>query len=470
MMTGYQLFPVWSKNGATSRGSSYLGLTGSATGTATLGQPQNLYSMVGLDTNAYMQLSPDWDWTSAPGNAFDGGYIERPDQDYQTFYEAATYGNGLGTPYFSRSGIGLYSASSNTNTSGNGSVVSMFIPNRQVPSPIILGTLPSSMTTGWQTLAFNPNPASLMDGGTHTGVATLATPGSTAAGASNPPYSGSVTAPDHLLLDLFWMPVAEPYPISEEFSTAGKINLNYSMMPFPYIQRKSGLDAVLKSVWIYAIPDSGFTPQDYKSWFFMSSYASGSKAGQSATHTRYPINVDQTLKAFDAKFQGGDIFRSASQLCDMFLYPNDPTTPNLPLATWSSNNSGITTWWGAGGSGRLTSDNGRKAPYNAIYSRVTTQSNTYTVHWRVQALHKNTANGSNPATWIDGFDRVVSELRGATLIERYLDPNAGSTATSSSQGNGIPDYANPSVGPSASPITYYYKWRVENETYFQPAP
>ncbi len=49
------------------------------------------------------------------------------------------------------------------------------------------------------------------------------------------------------------MPVAEPYPISEQFSTSGKINLNYAMMPFPYIQRKTGMDAIPQI-------DSGSTP------------------------------------------------------------------------------------------------------------------------------------------------------------------------------------------------------------------
>jgi uncharacterized protein (TIGR02600 family) len=426
----------------------------------------------------------------------DGGYLERPDQDYQSFYTAANMGIGLGTPYFARFGPGASGV--------QGSNTINYSPNRQVPSPVQFGTLPSSMTVGWQTLAFSPNQAYLMDGGSHAGVASTAT-GSpiqmqtpTATGA---PYTGT-GVPDHLLLDLFWMPVAEPYPISEQFSTAGKINLNYAMMPFPYIQRKSGMDAVLKSVWIYALPNtySGQgtvpnIPQDYKAWAFMSAYNSlvtstRTSNPNNVVTTRYPINVDQTLKTFDTKFADGDIFRSASQICDVFLYPNSRSAARTPATdtvlnaqvTWDSANANITAFWKD--MGMLTSDNGREQPYNAIYSRVTTQSNTFMVHWRVQSLHKLTTNGSTPSVWVEGVDRITSELRGSTLIERYLDPNAG--ATTGATGNSIPDYANPSTcvwntsgtgwtGSSTTagttyPITYYYKWRVENETYFQPQP
>jgi uncharacterized protein (TIGR02600 family) len=496
-MTGYQLIPIWSSSQqvpaasrvtTTNPGFALEGPYGGPTG---LGSYQNYSGEIGLDTNAWMQMNPDWDWTSCPGNAPDGGFIERPDQDYQSFYLNATTNIGLGTPYFSREGNGSYSSG----PSGTTSNVSMFSPNRQVPSPIVLGTLPSSLTQGWQTLAFCPNPSSVIDAavGTAPNSPAVANPGVLTPNPSvnGAPYTANAngsTIPDHLLLDLFWMPVAEPYPMSEQFSTAGKINLNYTIMPFPYIQRKTGLDAVLKSVMVYAVPDtvsgtaatSKNTPQDYKAWFFMTNapLAAGTGVGRSFSNTRYPINVPATLNAFDYKFQtAGDLFRSASQICDVFLYPNSTTAANTLVSglTADSGNSShnIMTWWNT--SGRLTSDNGREAPYNAIYSRITTQSNTYTVHWRVQALHQITADANTtPPQWTEGVDRIVSELRGSTLIERYIDPNAGGTAAAhvanpSIPDNSIPDYANPTVTPAA-PITYYYKWRVDNETYFQPGP
>jgi uncharacterized protein (TIGR02600 family) len=392
---------------------------------------------IGLEANATMSISPYNDWTSMPGNDYDGALIARPDQDYQCMlvdYSANSY---MTIPYF-----GLYGTASVSNGSNSSATTgAFFMPNRQVPSPVILGTLPSDMNTGWQTFSFCPNPAKTMNGGgVHPGPGVLNTPS-----ASGAPYS---SVPDHLLLDLFWMPVAEPYPISEQFATAGKVNLNYAIMPFSYIQRKTALDAVLKAVWIDAMPSS--ISQYYKSAWQMANYKAG-------VHTRYPINVQETLKAFDAKFAAGDVFRAASQICDMFLYPNDPATANTPLKTYDSANANITGWWAANGD--MTSMNGRQEPYNAIYSRITTKSNTYTVHWRVQALHKITVNGSVATVWTDGVDQVTAELRGSTLIERYLDPNA----------NDIPDYA-ADTSNSATPLSYFYKWRVANESYFQPPP
>lgn len=491
-LTGYHFAPAWTRAPLNNPRSNktLFAMEGANGGSGQQGSNQGLFTGVGLDTNVYMMMNPDWDWTSQAGSAADGGYVERADQDYQNFFIDITTGIFLGTPYFSRQGIGINSSLSvagvSTTSYANVSYtnnVSNFSISRQVPSPVQFGTLPEDMLNGWRTLCFSPNPSSVIDAGNLvTPVAAHPGPGvlRTTPDPVQPPYT---TLPDHPLLDFFWVPVAEPYPISQQFSTAGKINLNYQMMPFPYIQRKTGLDAVLKSVWIYSIADtvtsSISTPQDYKAWYYMSDplapagvNRSNKYADNTLMRTRFPINVDQTLSGFDVKFRAGDIFRSASQICDMFLYPNSPTTANSPVLTAESPASSlanIKAWWLA--KGMLTSDNGREAPYNAIYSRITTQSNTYTVHWKVQALKKATNNTSVANTWVDGTDRVVSELRGSTLVERYLDPNAGATVASA-----IPDYANPNVYPNPNsatnpnPITYFYKWRVDNETYFQPGP
>ncbi len=37
------------------------------------------------------------------------------------------------------------------------------------------------------------------------------------------------------MMDLFNMPTVEPYAISEPFSTAGKVNMNYQILPYTYI-------------------------------------------------------------------------------------------------------------------------------------------------------------------------------------------------------------------------------------------
>jgi hypothetical protein len=59
-------------------------------------------------------------------------------------------------------------------------------------------------------------------------------------------YNVYTTIPDHLMLDLFWMPAVEPYAISDSFSTAGKINLNYQIQPFTYIDRNTALVCLMK--------------------------------------------------------------------------------------------------------------------------------------------------------------------------------------------------------------------------------
>lgn len=356
------------------------------------GVPPTIESVVGGVFTATGQVNPNWDWTMMPGNRMDGGMLARPDQDYQTLFLDFSDKSFVGTPYFLR-----YSAYGSSGSN-------YFSPNRQVPSPVILGTLPSSLTTGWQTLAFSPNPA---------------------AGSSHP---GLKSPPDHLLLDLFWMPVAEPYPISDQFSTAGKVNLNYQIAPFSYIVRKTALHALLKSTWLPALPESAAT-----------NYKSHVNIRGAVTKSRYPLNISETLKDFDTKFSSGDVFRSASQLCEMYLVPEGETLASTKTTFWNSK--------------RFTADNLREQPYDHLYSRVTTKSNTFTVHWRVQSLRKSPASAAT--VWDESKDHVAAELRGSTLIERYIDPNA----------TNIPDYA---TSASAQPLGNFYRWRVVSETFFQP--
>ena len=461
MPSGYQLQPklfIPLTDADTYNGKyTFLGIQGSYFG---WGSPVWDGNYIGIETNALQVLNSTWDWTSQPGNSPDGGYVARADQDYQTLaQDIGTNVTNLLVPYFSKSSITMFSTASNSGGAQVASTTNFYSPNRQIPSPIVLGTIPSSLSKGWQTLCFSPNPAR---GTNHPGPGILVSTPS----ANGLPYSNTTQdrkIPDHLLLDLLWMPVAEPYPISEQFSTAGKVNLNYAMMPFPYIKRKTGLDAVLKNVWIYALENRDVTHTGVTNpmaW----DYKSTNGLANDSTRSRFPIHVDSTLAAFDYKFDNGDIFRSASQICDMFLYPADPTNPSalLPAVTVDSppNTSGIRGWWDKQ---ILTSDNGREEPYNAIYSRVTTKSNTFTVHWKVQSLRKT--RNTEQTTWVEGKDQVVSELRGSTLIERYLDPNA----------NNIPDYAKLSASdfPSdnssgAQPMSYYYKWRVGTANFFQP--
>jgi hypothetical protein len=127
------------------------------------------------------------DWDNGFSVVMDGPYINKADE-----------GNILGLT----TGNSPYFDASIWNVEGvNGA---MFSPNRMIPSAGMLGSLPTGVVSGqpWQTLLFRPAQAA---------------------------HKGMSAPRDHLLLDLFWMPVAEPYAISEPFSTAGKVNLNYQI-------------------------------------------------------------------------------------------------------------------------------------------------------------------------------------------------------------------------------------------------
>lgn len=155
--------------------------------------------------------------------------------------------------------------------------------------------------------------------------------------------------------------------------------------------------------------------------------------------TRYAIDATETLKLFDDEVFGpGDIFKVASQICSMWLVPEGRTASNVE-AFWEGK--------------QLTSDTAREQPYDHLYSRITTKSNTFTVHWRVQALRK--LPSGTAGVWDESKDKMASELRGATMIERFIDPNA----------TDIPDYA---TDANAEPLGKFYKWRVLSETFFQP--
>ncbi|MEI6494040.1 MAG: Verru_Chthon cassette protein A, partial [Verrucomicrobiota bacterium] len=161
-------------------------------------------------TSATLSGGNPGDWNTGVGSIFDGPYINLGEQGF------SSDPNGKNAEYFN-----VYFPANNTDITSTASITS-FSPNRQVSSPVLFGSLPSGITplssvgaTGtqapWQTLLFCPNPPAKNN---HPGLAVVGTvgPGPNA----RPPFP---TAPDHLFLDNFWMPVVEPYAISEPFST-----------------------------------------------------------------------------------------------------------------------------------------------------------------------------------------------------------------------------------------------------------
>lgn len=335
------------------------------------------------------------DWDNSVAGLPDGPFINRAD-------EGIVAGTDGYTPYYG------YTANSIPPT--------LFSPNRMMPSAGMFGSLPTGVWSNkpWQTLLFCPNP---LQGSTHPGFGVP---------AAGPPYT---LPPDYLLLDLFHMPVVEPYAISEPLSTAGRINMNFQIVPYTYVKRNTGIRALLKSEKLIAVPDSKST--SYKTLYTNTT---------SATSTPFRLNIsaDQTITRLESRFTAGDIYRSPAEICSIHLVPEGYT-------------GDITTYWN---DKRLTGDNSRERPYTTLYPRLTTKSNTYTIHVRAQSLRKS--RRTDVAQWSEGIDQVTGEYRGSQTIERYVDPNDRTITV---------DFANPSV---TTPLADYYKLRVINTKQFAP--
>ena len=415
----------------------------------------------------------------------DGPFINKVDEGYGMFSTNWTYGQYF-NPYYTT----MYQPSGKT----------LMSPNRMVPSAIVFGSLPvgfaqmssvsspstNILTNSWLTLQFSPNPNA-------PSTNFLATRNAASGYSEGGSTATNTIPPDHLLLDFFQMPVVEPYPISDPFSTAGKVNMNYSIAPFNYITRSSAIRGVMKSVMITAIDESYAGMYKYPGNFGTTTYPAGTSYNQLATNSanfyfHYPINPVDTLAQFTNRFGSNDLFHSASEICSIWLYParqpssTYPTNNLLPLTnssgtaiTYTSGNSLVKSWWYSNpGTTRkgLTGDNLRERPYGYLYPRLTTKSNTYQIHYRVQTLKQNQfAHASDAyATWVDPSaggitDKVLGEQRGSAVIERFIDPSNPS----------IPDFASAvtssSGGASLSStncMDSFYQFRVFNAKQFTP--
>jgi uncharacterized protein (TIGR02600 family) len=335
------------------------------------------------------QLYGDFD--NGPGPARDGPYINKPDEG-----NLNVVANGV--PYLNESG---------QHTTAD---AVFFTPNRMIPSPGVLGSLPSGVKSGkpWRTLLFRPQ---------------VNHPG-------GPEKLGGANPPDHLLMEYFWMPVVEPYAISEPFSTAGKINLNYQIVPFTNIRRSSGLHALFAGERITAIPTA-----DAPNYKVLPNAGDPADFWSTDEGKRwhYKIDAEKTLAQFDARFAAGKVFLSPSEICDLHLVPDrDVDSHEKMEAFWNDR--------------RLTGDNTRERPYANLYPRLTTRSNTYRVHYTAQVIRK--ARSSPPDT-ITAADKFDSEYRGSSVIERYLDPAQAD----------LPDFTTATTA-SAESLDNYYQFRV----------
>jgi uncharacterized protein (TIGR02600 family) len=429
------------------------------------------------------------DWSDGLGPSGDGPFVAKPDEGAQG--DITTAG-------------GLYSENYYETNQNYNYAATTYAPNRQVPSPIIFGTLPSRVFGGlpsggtggvpWCTLLFCPNPSANDADAVHPGFGV----GSGMPGpGDHPPY---VTPPDHLWLDLFWMPVVEPFAISEPFSTAGKVNMNYEIVPFgSYIHRSTALHAVMKSTRILAIPthaNDGSLSTNLNTnyvlnvWPNVKALSYATDQGPNFSY-RYGINLPATIDDFasatftptagaanafyDRFITQKDIFRSASEICNAYLVPQAvpfssgesyfsntgqfgvPASPALPPLPTDGSPASMNSWWK---NFKLTGDNGREDPYNQIYPRLTTKSNTFEVHMRVQVLSQTPADRAAGKFDTTGGDSVVGEYRGSAIVERYLDPNQ--------QNPPLPDFATTFPGDPTSTLDNYVHYRIVSTRTFTP--
>jgi uncharacterized protein (TIGR02600 family) len=345
--------------------------------------------------------STNGDWDTGPGFSPDGAQINLPDSGTT---------NTPATAYFSLSGGNLGAPTQRT-------------PNALVPSPVILGSLPAginpsspSLSQPWRTLLFCPYPA-----------ADAVHPGFGNASAVPP------IAPDHLILDNFWMPVVEPYPISTCLTTDGKINLNDQIAPFTYLHRNTALHALLTDLRVPAVPVN--SAKTYKS------------PGTPLPTIWNAVDENATIAQIENRFANNsvDAYLSESEICTVPLVPANLVPTGSSVAAAQSILDAF--WNGNAAPGGLTGDNLRELPYAQLYGRLTTRSNSYTVHVRVQVL-KKLPQDPNQNVWNEGVDLVQGDWRGSYQIERYLDPAA--------------------VAPPAGSPLGPYKFRIVSARRFAP--
>ncbi|MDF1755922.1 MAG: Verru_Chthon cassette protein A [Verrucomicrobiales bacterium] len=394
------------------------------------------------------------DFDNAAGLLVDGPYINKPDEGNTHSLFRATDGSNPNAwdmrrdfgefPYFVR------------DWQHEAGTPAYFSPNRIVNGPGMFGSMPSMAATNqpWQTLLFRPYVDNIDIVG-------------------EPIHPGWQDPKDHYLMDLFWMPVVEPYAISDSFSTAGKINLNYQLLPFRHVKRNTAMRGVLRSEFMLLIP----TPTDGNRSFYTSNYKHGVGRGTGyhwrdrpnggklqRIRLRSVIVESTTLEQFQEKFDKGEIFKSASEICELHLIPQQSavrqgiTNPQYMVQTMDD----VTVEQMQDGSywqyHRAIGDNGRERPYANIYQRTTTKSNVFKVHYRGQVLKQGRRDTSSEyEKWDNELDSVVGEYRGSSIVERYLNPNDPN----------IPDYATATPG-TADPIGDFYRFRVANTTRFAP--
>lgn len=363
-----------------------------------------------LTTTASAASTLRRDFDNAPGNFRDGAYINKADDGNlsvaQFWYGKAQKFYQTRNAYFLDSFLQMPSKNA------------FFTPNRMMVGPGMFGSLPTAVFGGnnptaqtdgvpWQTLLLRPD----VNG-----------------------HAGALPPADHNILDLFWMPVVEPYAISDSFSTAGKININFQMVPFTHITRATAMHAALKGELVTALSIrdgiSGKTPSQgntlaYKTFKDASTSPKTFWSETDNMNWHRQIQINETIRHMQDRLNASatvapnkqGLFRTASQICEVHLIPQTfGTEQQLTGLNYSNLQSTMNAFWTANA---LTGDNTRERPYANLYQKVTTRSNTFRVHFVAQTIRKARSVAADQID--ESKDNVTAEYRGSALLERFLD-------------------------------------------------
>lgn len=426
--------------------------------------PENQVPDTPLTAEARAISAGRGDFDNGMGDIRDGAYINKADDGNlsvdQEWYGSIKEFKTTRNSYFKSSFLQIPSKGS------------YFTPNRMLSSPVVLGSLPTGVfgsgattpdqqTNGvpWRTLLFRSDPAL-----THYG-------------------NGIVSPADHNFLDLFWMPIIEPYAVSDSFATAGKVNMNYQMVPFTHIQRKTAMHAVLKGELVTAFSQNdvrtGAPGQNntiiYKRFKDANTAPPQLWGEGDVMQWHRKVNIEQTLNQFDERFAMGTartgtlpgLFRTASQICELDILPRTAQPrvakgePTIGIyKNDSARRAAMTAFWNYN---KLTGDNTRERTYSNIYQKLTTRSNSYRVYFMAQAIKK--AKSVSPDMVNMNKDTVTGEYRGSALIDRFLDFSAAERGTASAR---FPNYADGTSPFSKDSLETFYHFRILEMKQFSP--
>lgn len=439
------------------------------------------------------------DFDNGPGNLRDGPYINKPDDgnlsvmkfwhghgsNDKTGVQAGFY--AIRNTYFTSSFLQLPSSSA------------YFTPNRIVSSPGMFGSLPTGVWGSLADRADQPQQAkALIDGiPWRTLLFRADLDGHVGAAKWNTGPAGNGVAPaDHYFMDLFFMPVVEPYAITDSYSTAGKINLNYQIVPFTHIRRATAVYAAMKGEMITAYSSvstdprkaAGLPPSDTNTAIYKKIKDINPippdlwDEVKDKVYFHREINVDETVRQLDERFafQGASVdvgsvglMLAPSQICELHLIPTIPPGTAAPgklnvpaepttMSGLTKNNrkNAMQTYWKHND---LTGDNTRERPYANLYQKFTTRSNTFRVYFTAQTLRK--ARSLPPSQVDTRRDTVTSEFRGSALLERYLDFSPAGTVALSRF-----DYGDGTslTGTGRKSLESFYHYRIIEMKQFSP--